>query len=162
MVDFLLGEKGRMSLPCRDCSTVPACSPSSISRNNRRMKINVSLKSICSFMVNPSRPFHLVWPRLMAFRILVSWLGIEPLSSALQSGFLTTGPPGKSPVISTLSRLGRSKARRLVSGRDSSRRDLQPYCVIPRLHVPRSSSLPRMEPYLHQWTQEAPAGLVCC
>lgn len=85
MVDFLLGEKGRMSLPCRDCSTVPACSPSSISRNNRRMKINVSLKSICSFMVNPSRPFHLVWPRLMAFRILVSWLGIEPLSLAVKA-----------------------------------------------------------------------------
>ena len=58
---------------------------------------------------------------LVACGILVPPPGIEPLSSALQSGFLTTGPSGKSPVISTLSRLGKSKARRLVSGRDSSR-----------------------------------------
>ena len=58
---------------------------------------------------------------LVACGILVPPPGIEPLSSALQSGFLTTGPSGKSPVISTLNRLGKSKARRLVSGRDSSR-----------------------------------------
>ena len=28
--------------------------------------------------------------------VLVPWLGIEPVSPALQGGFLTTGPPGKS------------------------------------------------------------------
>ena len=32
----------------------------------------------------------------MACRILVPWPGIEPASSALHSGFLTTGPPEKS------------------------------------------------------------------
>ena len=31
--------------------------------------------------------------------ILVPWLGIEPVSSALQGGFFTTGPPGKSLTI---------------------------------------------------------------
>ena len=33
----------------------------------------------------------------MACGILVPQLGIEPLSPALEGGFLTTGPPGKSP-----------------------------------------------------------------
>ena len=32
-------------------------------------------------------------------RILVPWPGIEPTSLALQGGFLTTGPPGKSPLF---------------------------------------------------------------
>ena len=33
----------------------------------------------------------------MACGILVPWPGIEPMTSALQGGFLTTGPPRKSP-----------------------------------------------------------------
>ena len=32
----------------------------------------------------------------VAYGILVPWPGIEPASPALQGGFLTTGPPGKS------------------------------------------------------------------
>ena len=34
-----------------------------------------------------------------AFRILVPWPGIKPVSSALQSEFQTTGPPGKSQSL---------------------------------------------------------------
>ena len=34
--------------------------------------------------------------------ILVPWPGIEPLSPALKGGFLTTGPPGKSPSLFVL------------------------------------------------------------
>ena len=33
----------------------------------------------------------------VACRILVPWPGMAPASPALQDGFLTTGPPGKSP-----------------------------------------------------------------
>ena len=32
-------------------------------------------------------------------RALVLWPRIEPVSPALEGGFLTAGPPGKSPVI---------------------------------------------------------------
>ena len=32
----------------------------------------------------------------MACRILVPWLGMEPMFPGLEGGFLTTGPPGKS------------------------------------------------------------------
>ena len=35
---------------------------------------------------------------LAACRILVPRPGIEPTSPALEGGFLTTGPPGKSPL----------------------------------------------------------------
>ena len=34
-----------------------------------------------------------------AYGILVPWPGIEPSSPALQGGFLTTGPPGKSQEV---------------------------------------------------------------
>ena len=43
-----------------------------------------------------------LWHRLScpaACGILVPWPGIEPTSPALQSRFLTTGPPGKSPLV---------------------------------------------------------------
>ena len=32
-----------------------------------------------------------------AYGILISLLGMEPVSPELEGGFLTTGPPGKSP-----------------------------------------------------------------
>ena len=34
----------------------------------------------------------------LAYGILVPWSGIELVSPALEGGFLTTGPPGKSPI----------------------------------------------------------------
>ena len=37
-----------------------------------------------------------------AYRILVAQPGIEPVTPALQSGFLTTGPPGKSHRVTFL------------------------------------------------------------
>ena len=43
--------------------------------------------------------------------ILVPWPGVEPMSPALQSGFLTTGPPGKSPLC-ILSRWGFSSLKK--------------------------------------------------
>ena len=38
----------------------------------------------------------------LAYGILVPQPGTEPERPALESGFLTTGPPGKSPLIVTL------------------------------------------------------------
>ena len=38
----------------------------------------------------------------VAYGILVPRPGIEPVSPALEGGFLTTGPPGKSPIPVTL------------------------------------------------------------
>ena len=37
----------------------------------------------------------------MACGILVPQPGINPVSPALQAGFLTTGPPGKAPISIT-------------------------------------------------------------
>ena len=37
------------------------------------------------------------FPSFTTREILVPWLGIEPTSPALEGGFLTTGPAGKSP-----------------------------------------------------------------
>ena len=34
----------------------------------------------------------------VAYKSLFPWSGMEPVSPALQGGFLTSGPPGKSPV----------------------------------------------------------------
>ena len=40
--------------------------------------------------------FIYFWPHCTACGILVAQPGIEPMSPALESRFLTTGPPGKS------------------------------------------------------------------
>ena len=47
-----------------------------------------------------------------AYGILVPWLGLEPTSAALESKFLTTGPPGKSQ--SSILELGQNYNLRLV------------------------------------------------
>ena len=51
-----------------------------------------------SLIVYSDTKFHL-WSGLscpVAWGILVPWPGAEPISPALEGGFLTTGPPGKS------------------------------------------------------------------
>ena len=45
----------------------------------------------------------LSWPE--ACGILVPWTGIEPVSPALEGGFLTTGPPEKSLLYYNLTNL---------------------------------------------------------
>ena len=52
----------------------------------------------CSVRVSPVAVHGLSCP--MAFGILVSRSGIEPVSSALEGGFLTTEPAGMSLIIS--------------------------------------------------------------
>ena len=62
-----------------------------------------------------------LWPRglvVLKYEILVPQPGIKPKSPELQGRFLTTGPPGKSPLAFILSEVGNtdgSEQRRNVT-----------------------------------------------
>ena len=46
--------------------------------------------------------FNFIWPHQAACGILVPWPGIKPVSSVLECGVSTTGPPGKSLEVPIL------------------------------------------------------------
>ena len=66
-----------------------------------RLLQKATMTSCCVSLVSLSFSFWLHWVLIscsmqVARGILVPWPGIKPTSSALEDGFLTSGPPGKS------------------------------------------------------------------
>ena len=55
---------------------------------------NLRVMGVILFFVCLSR--FCLWPHRVACGILLPRLGIEPVSPALEGGFLTIGPPGES------------------------------------------------------------------
>ena len=84
---------------------------------------------------------------LITCGILVSWPGIEPASSALEGGFLTIGPPGKSP-----STFSSTKQKRQTTDKNGLRA-LPQGC--------RFSSLDSFPLSLATWEDSLLSGLSC-